>query len=111
VADAAGDFVRDRTDAGGEFFGRNFVCALPADDRHLVVERGTLNVGHIDERQIHADAAHNRSEFTAHQHAPAVGQGTRQTVFVTDGERRDAALTAGYEGAAVTERRALGDRL
>ena len=63
---------------------------------NFIAYRDTGQSGHIDERQIHGDAAHNRGIVLTHDHSSSGGKGAIQSVSVTNGR------TAIRAGAFVT---------
>src|SRR5262249_16139160 len=109
--DSGNDLIRDRADPFGQIFGGNSQPVLFADQNHLVAELGGGNIGHIDNRQIHAHAADDRSEAPARQDLTIVRMQASQPVGITDRERGDAAFATGGECEAVTYRLPAGTSL
>src|SRR5215475_12624039 len=80
--DSGDDFIRDRADLFGQIFGGNSQPVPFADQNRFVSEFDAGNAGHIDDRQIHADAPDDRDKMSANENSAIVRMQAAQTVGV-----------------------------
>src|SRR5262245_26034231 len=109
--DSGDDFIRDRADLFGQVFGGDSQPVPFADQKRFVSKLDAGDVGHVNDRQIHAHAADDRGKMSAKENPSIIRMRAAQAVGVTYWERGDATFARGGERATVTERRPGGNRL
>ena len=109
-ADARENFPGNGARGCGVVEGGDGFAALRAENHDLVAGCDAGNLRHIQNRLIHADAAHERRALAAHQQTEAVAERAVEAVGVARGDERQAHGLGGDEGCVVTDGCAGGNR-
>ena len=86
-------------------------AAVVSDDRYLGSDLNIRNIGHVEDRPVHRNAANDRRRSSTNYHFTFVRQCPRITVCIPDGNGRDQGVAFGDERAAISERIAGGHML
>src|SRR5215475_1832819 len=85
--DSGDNFIRNRADLFGQVFGVDSQPVIFADQNRFVSEFDAWDAGHVDYRQIHADAPDDRDKMPANENPAVVRVQAAQAVGVTYRER------------------------
>src|SRR5215470_16783776 len=99
--DSGDDFIRDCADLFGQVFGGDSQPVPFAYQKRLVPKLGAGDVGHVNDRQIHAHATDYRGKMSAKKNPSVIRMRAAQPVGVTYRERGDEAFARGGERATV----------
>src|SRR5579864_8373081 len=75
-----------------------------AEEDDFIPDRNAGDTGHVDERQIHRDAAQDRRVVVAYDDAAAIGELAVVTVRIADRKHCHMRRTSGDIGSAVAQR-------
>ena len=83
--------------------------ALGSENDDFVAGFDAGNLGHVEDRVVHADAADQRRALAADQKAEAVAEAAVEAVGVAGGDKRDAHGLGGHKGSVVADDGAGGN--